>query len=404
MGGPQNDETTDPAQMTSRFLLIAAACVPLVFAAGCDAPDGPAVRAAGGAGVPGAPAGGAPRGGGGRGMQGPVPVLTAVVAKASFPQHIEALGNARANEAVDVTSRTSNVVVRIRFEEGQRVERGAILAELDPAQSRAELAAAEAALVESRAAFERSRLLAGSAVLSHAQLDQIEAALKSNEAKVAAAKARYDDQFIRAPFGGRTGLRRVSVGSLVNPGTVITTLDDVSIIKLDFAVPETAVALLKSGLPITAQSAAYPGRSFAGRVASVDSRIDPVSRSVLVRAEVPNSDGVLKPGMFLTVALEREAEPSLMMPEGAVVPEQGRSYVFVVEGGKASRREVQLGRRRPGEVEVLAGLQENDRVVVEGTLKVRDGGQVREAGANGAPPPSDAAPGKAAGAKAERAS
>lgn len=390
--------------MTSRFLLIAAACAPLMFAAGCDAPDGPTSRVAGGAPTgasSGAPGGAAARpGGGGRGMQGPVPVLTAVVEKASFPQKIEALGNARANEAVDVTSRTSNVVVRIRFDEGQRVERGAVLAELDPAQSRAELAAAEAALVESRAAFERSRQLAGSAVLSRAQLDQIEAALKSNEAKVASARARFDDQFIRAPFGGRTGLRRVSVGSLVNPGTIITTLDDVSIIKLDFAVPETAVALLKPGLPITAQSAAYPGRDFVGRVASVDSRIDPVSRSVLVRAEVPNADGVLKPGMFMTVALERDAAPALMMPEGAVVPEQGRSYVFVVDGGKASRREVQLGRRRPGQVEVLAGLHENERVVVEGTLKVRDGALVREAGNDGSAPSGAAPP----GAKPERAS
>jgi membrane fusion protein (multidrug efflux system) len=382
--------------MTSRLLTFAA-CAMLLLVAGCDTPpDGPASRAAG-ASPAGAPAGGGgpPRGGmpGGRGMQqGPVPVITAVVAKASFPQHIEALGNARANEAVDITSRTSNVVVRIRFEEGQRVERGAVLVELDPAQARAELQSAEAALVESRAAFERSRQLAGSAVLSRAQLDQIEATLKSNEAKVAAAKARLDDQYIRAPFAGRTGLRRVSVGSLVNPGTVITTLDDVSVIKLDFAVPETVVALLTSGLPITAQSAAYPGRDFAGRVSSVDSRIDPVSRSVLVRAEVPNRDGVLKPGMFLTVTLERDAAPALMMPEGAVVPEQGRTFVFVVEGGQASRREVQLGRRRPGEVEVLAGLRPDERVVVEGTLKVRDGAQVREAnvaapaGLPGAPP------------------
>lgn len=369
----------------TRLLFPAVACAALLFLAACgDAPD--TVGRPGGA--PGAGAGGPPGGGpGGRGGPGPVAVVTAPVKSASFPQQIEALGTARANEAVDITSKTSNTIVRIRFEEGQRVERGTVLVELDAAQTRADLAAAEAALVESQAAYDRSQALAGSAVLSRAQLDQIVATLRANEARVAAAKARLDDQFVRAPFTGRTGLRRVSVGSLVNPGTVITTLDDVSVIKLDFTVPETFVALMKPGLKIAATSVAYPGRTFGGTVASIDSRIDPVSRSVMVRAELPNDDGVLKPGMFLGVELTRDAAPTLLLPESAVVPEQGRAYVFVVEGGKATRREVQLGRRRTGEVEVLAGVAENERVIVEGSLKVRDGGQVRESGAPEAAPP-----------------
>jgi membrane fusion protein (multidrug efflux system) len=361
----------------TRLLLPAVACAAMLFVAACgDAPD--AVGRPGGA--PGA--GGAPGGGpGGRGGPGPVAVVTAPVTAESFPQQIEALGTARANEAVDITSKTSNTIVRIRFEEGQRVERGTVLVEFDAAQTRADLAAAEAALVESRAAYDRSQALAGSAVLSRAQLDQIVATLKANEARVASAKARLDDQYIRAPFTGRTGLRRVSVGSFVSPGTVITTVDDVSVIKLDFAVPETFVALMKPGLNIAATSAAYPGRKFEGIVASIDSRIDPVSRSVTVRAELPNDDGVLKPGMFLGVLLTRDAAPALVLPESAVVPEQGRAYVLVVEGGRATRREVQLGRRRTGQVEVLSGVAVNDRVIVEGALKVRDGGQVREAGA-----------------------
>jgi membrane fusion protein (multidrug efflux system) len=314
---------------------------------------------------------------GAAGPQGPL-VVTAAVRKDAFPARIEALGSARANEAVDITSRTSNVIVRIRFEEGQNVERGQVLVELDAAQMRADLAAAEAALVESRASFERSRLLAGNAALSRAQADQIEAAWKSNEAKAAAATARLNDQFIRAPFKGRTGLRRVSVGGLVNPGTVITTVDDVSVIKLDFAVPETSVAVLRPGLRIAARSAAYPGREFHGRIASVDPRVDPVSRSMAVRAELPNQDGVLMPGMLMLVILTRDVAPALVVPEKAVVPEQGRTFVFVVNRGRASRREVQLGRHRPGEVEVVAGLRENERVVVDGGLRVRDGAQVRE--------------------------
>jgi membrane fusion protein (multidrug efflux system) len=314
-----------------------------------------------------------------------------------FAQEIEALGTARAKEAVEITAKVSNIVTAIRFDEGQRVTAGQVLVELDAAQVRADLAAAEAALVESRAQAERSRALSASAALSKAQVDQIEATLKANEARVAAAKARLADTVIRAPFGGRTGLRRVSLGSLVSPGSVITTLDDTSTIKLDFAVPESFVSLMSTGLPIGATSVAYPGVTFEGRVASIDSRVDPQTRSVLVRAEVPNGDGRLKPGMFMGVRLQREVPPTLMLPEAAVVPDQGRTFVYVVEDGKAERREVALGRRRPGEVEVVTGLRANERVVVEGTQKLRDGAAVREAGEPARPA---GGPAQGAGARA----
>lgn len=347
--------------------------------AACGGADAP-VPGAGGPGAAGRA--GAMRGGPGA----PVDVITAPVASTQFAQEIEALGTARANEAVDVTSKISNIVTAIRFAEGQRVSRGDVLVELDSAQARADLADAEASLVESRAQFERSRALAGSAVLSRSQLDQIEATMKSNEARVAAARARLADTVIRAPFSGRMGLRRVSVGSLVNPGTVITTLDDVSLIKLDFSVPEAFVGLMQAGVPIEARSVAYPERAFEGRVASVDSRVDPVARAVLVRAELPNREGLLKPGMFLSVRLSRGATHSLMLPESAVVPEQGRAFVFVVDGTRATKREVNVGRRRPGEVEILAGLKAGERVVVEGTLKLRDGTEVRESAIAGAAP------------------
>lgn len=371
-------------------LLPAFLCAAALLAA-CGGADAP-VPGAGGPGGAGRAPGGV-RGGPGA----PVDVITAPVASAQFAQEIEALGTARANEAVDITSKISNVVTAIRFAEGQWVARGDVLVELDSAQARADLADAEAALVESRAQYERSRALAGSAVLSRSQLDQIEATMKSNEARVAAAKARLSDTVIRAPFSGRTGLRRVSVGSFVNPGAVITTLDDVSVIKLDFSVPEAFVGLMQAGMPIAAKTVAFPDRSFTGKVASVDSRIDPVSRSVLVRAQLPNEEGLLKPGMFLSVRLTRETAPALMLPESALVPEQGRAFVFVVDGGRATKREVNVGRRRPGEVEVVAGVKEGERVVVEGTLKLRDGAAVRES------PLGDAAPAGVAGQRGARA-
>jgi membrane fusion protein (multidrug efflux system) len=307
-----------------------------------------------------------------------VAVVTAPVEKVPLAIEIEALGTARASEAVDITSKIANMITAVRFEEGQRVQRGEVLVELDGAQARADLAAAEAALKESESTYKRSRDLYARQALSESQLEQIEATLAANQARVAAARSRVSDTVILAPFSGRVGLRQVSVGSLISPGTRITTLDDTSVMKLDFAVPETFVAVLEPDLTVSATSIAYPGRSFEGRVASVDSRVDPVSRSVTVRAEIPNQDGLLKPGMFLAVRLSQPPTSALVAPESALVPERGSVFVFVIEDGVAFRRQVTVGRREPGRVELLGGVAEGDRVVVQGTQKIRDGSRVTE--------------------------
>ena len=309
------------------------------------------------------------------------PVVTVVTAAATvrpLAVEVEAVGTAQAKESVDVTSKTTNTVVAVRFREGERVRKGAVLVELDSAEAKADLEEAEAALAESENQFKRSRDLYAQQALSVSQLDQIEATLKGNRARVSAAKARLDDTVIRASFDGRTGFRRVSVGSLVNPGTIITTLDDTSIINLDFTVPETYFSMLERGLRVTARSAGLPDRVFEGTVSNLGSRVDPVTRSITVRAEIPNVDGVLRPGMFMTVILQGQPTPTLLVPEAAIVPEQGKTFVFVVTDGVIERREVRTGRRRPGEVEIVEGLRERERVVVEGTQNVRDGTRVRE--------------------------
>ena len=170
----------------------------------------------------------------------------------------------------------------------------------------------------------------------------------------------------------------MSLGTLISPGTVITTLDDTSEIKVDFAVPDVYVGELREGQIVKATTTAYTGRSFDGRVVSVDSRIDPATRSVTVRAVVPNRDAALKPGMFLTVQLASEQRQALIIPEEALVPEQARQFVYVVADGRVTKREVQIGRREPGRVEIAQGLKEGERVVTEGTLKLREGAPVRE--------------------------
>jgi membrane fusion protein (multidrug efflux system) len=303
-----------------------------------------------------------------------------VVAKATllaFPLTVEGLGTARANESIDVRPKTSEVITAIRFEEGQSVEAGQVLVELQDTEARAEVAAARAELVDSEGQFRRARELFKTKALSASELEQRSARYEADRAALDAAEARLADTVIRAPFAGRVGLRNVSVGSFVTPSSTLTTLDDTDPVKLDFDVPETALSLLAVGLPVEARSAAWPEVPFQGRVASIDTRVDPVSRTVTVRALVPNPDARLRPGMFLSVKLLRDEMRALMVPEQAIVPEQSRQFVLLVQDdGVVEKREVRIGRRRLGQVEVLEGLVEGQRVVAEGTQKARAGSPV----------------------------
>jgi membrane fusion protein (multidrug efflux system) len=330
-------------------------------------------------------AGGKPSGAGapGKGAAQAVAVVTAHPSKKEFAHEVEALGTLRANESVDITAKVADRVAAIHFNEGQQVRKGDVLIELDNTEARADLAAAEAAASDSRSQYKRSQELFQTKALSEAQLDQLHATLLANEARVAAARSRLDDRVITAPFNGRVGLRNVSLGGLVNPGAVITTLDDLSVVKLDFAVPEVFLSTLQPGLTVQARSTAYPEQPFAGRVSSVATRVDPTTRAVTIRALIDNRDGRLRPGMFMTVKLVRQEGQALMLPEQAIVPENEQQFVYVVEDGRAHKREIKIGRRRPGEVEVLEGLTADDGVVVDGTLNLRDGVAVREQAAVG---------------------
>jgi membrane fusion protein, multidrug efflux system len=305
-----------------------------------------------------------------------VTVATAHPQHKDFALEVEALGTVRANESVDITSNVADRVVAIRFEEGEQVKKGEVLVELDSEEARADLAAAEAAEKDSRSQFKRSQELFQTRALSESQLEQLQATMLANQARVAGARSRVNDRIIIAPFAGRVGLRNVSLGGLVSPGGVITTLDDLSVVKLDFSVPEIFLSSLKPGLTIKAQSNAYPGTTFKGRVDSVDTRVDPTTRAIVVRAMIDNRDSRLRPGMFMTLRLVRSQGRALMLPETAIVPEDSRHLVFVVEQDQARKREVTIGRRRPGEVEIVEGLTAEDVVIVDGTMNVNDGSPV----------------------------
>lgn len=318
---------------------------------------------------------------------GAAQVVTQQVERQHIIDEIEALGTARANEFIEIQPRISSLIESFAFSEGQNVMAGDVLVQLEDNEIVAGLTLAEANLSESQSLYNRSKSLADTQAISASNLDQLLAQVRVDEASVEAAKARLDNTVIRAPFSGRVGLRRVSPGSFVNTSTIITTLDDVSQIKLDFAVPETFLTVLTEGMDISAESLVYPERIFEGTVASIDTRLDPVSRAVQVRAVIPNEDGLLKPGMFMSVDLKRDRGEVVVAPEQAIVPEGDNQYVYVVADGVAEKRRVQLGRRIPGFVAIEAGLEAGESVITEGTHKVRDGAAVEVPGQSAAQRP-----------------
>lgn len=312
---------------------------------------------------------------------GDVPVVISRAAPMTFVDRIEALGTARANESVEVTAKVTDTVQRVNFEDGKDVKAGEVLVELTRTEEAALLDEAVATLAEAQQQFERIEDLVRRGSASRARLDEQTRIRDAAKARVDALEARLSDRLIRAPFSGVLGFRQVSPGTLISPGTVITTLDDIDVIKLDFPVPENFIGALRPGLAIEALTPAYQDREFKGTITTIESRVDPATRSVRVRAEIPNPDHVLRPGMLMTVEVIKARAEVLAVPEEALVPISDRQYVYrLKDDNTVERVQVEIGRRHPGVVEVTSGLEPGDRVVTEGSVRLRPGMavQIRE--------------------------
>lgn len=317
-------------------------------------------------------------GGGWSGRETPVAVHT--VATAEFADVVEALGTARANESVTITAKVSDVIARLEFDSGARVEEGDILVELADAEEAAGLSEARATLRETSRDVERIRDLTERGVAPRSRMDEAVAAQERARARVSAIEARVADRIIRAPFSGVVGLRNVSEGELVRPGDIIARLDDAGVIKLDFTVPERFVSVIEPGQVVRARSDAWPNAVFQGEVAQIDSRIDEATRAVTVRALIDNAQGRLRPGMLLTVELRRAERERPAVPGSAIVRVDEAAFVYVVEtgeqGARAVRRDVELGQRTAGLVEVLDGLRPGERIVAEGVHRLSPGAPI----------------------------
>lgn len=308
------------------------------------------------------------------------PVVVEVVQQQEFAITIEALGTASANEAVLLTAKESSTVIDIGFDDGDRVAKGQLLLELNNREELARLHELQVTLQEAKRQERRINNLARENVASIQLLDEQQARVKALQAQLEVAKAKLAELQIRAPFAGRLGIRQVSLGALVRPGDLITTLDDLTKMKVDFGIAENYLPSVRQGQIVEAISVAYPGEVFRGQISSVDSRVDPVSRSIQIRAIIDNQQAKLRPGMLLQINLQKQMLNTIVIPEKALVPVQDRQYVYVLNNDTVARREVQLGARKPGVVQILAGLKVGERIVTEGSLRLRDGAKVRLVG------------------------
>ncbi|HPB76667.1 MAG TPA: efflux RND transporter periplasmic adaptor subunit [Chromatiaceae bacterium] len=307
-----------------------------------------------------------------------LPVIVAAARLEAFADPVEALGTLKALESVNLTANVTETVFALHFDDGQRVAAGEVLVEMTSAEEHALLVEGQARVAEAERQFDRVKALVTQRAASESLLDERRRDLDAARAQLVAIESRLADRLIKAPFAGVIGLRNISPGALVRPGDLIATLDDDSRMKLDFALPSRYLPDLQPGLVIQARTQALGERVFSGAIAAIDSRVDPVTRAVQVRALLPNEDRDLKPGLLMQVEVPRNPRQSLAIPEAALLQRGKDHRVLVVGAGdQVEERRVVIGARRPGKVEVTTGLTAGERVITHGTDKVRPGQVVR---------------------------
>jgi len=307
------------------------------------------------------------------------------VAVVSAPQAITAVGSLRSDETVIVRPEIAGRIAQILFREGERVQRGAALVKLDDSVQLADLAKARANLTLSKTKYERSIDLRKRGFLSSQARDEAENVYKVAQADVELMQARIAKTTIHAPFSGTVGLRVVSVGDYVKEGQDMVNLESLDPLKVDFRVPELALSRVRDGQTLQVSLDALPDQVYDGRVAAINPLIDANGRSIVIRAQVPNRDGKLRPGMFARVRLFTSAsQDTMVVPEESLFTVGDDKYVYKVVDGRAVRQKVEIGARRAGRVEVTGGLAPGDMVVTAGALKLRDGAAV-QVGASPAP-------------------
>ena len=334
----------------------------------------------------------------------PVGVEVGKVEVMSLQDETQAVGSLRSRQGVILRPEVGGRIAELGFADGQRVTRGQLLVQLDDTLQQAQLLQAKAQASIARTNLQRNRELVAQNFVSQSAADQTAAALEVAEAQVAVAQAQLARMAMLAPFDGMTGIRSVNVGDYVKEGADLVSVEDISAMTVDFRLPEAVLSRLRLNQVVDVSLDGLPGRKFKARVEAMDSQLDANGRSLLVRARLDNSNGVLRSGMFARARIVFEDRPrALVVPEEALVPQGAKQYLIkVIDGpsGKISRRiEARMGLRVPGKVEILEGLAPGDSVVTAGHARLmRDDGialrvvQVGEPGPIRAPSEAKAQP------------
>lgn len=311
--------------------------------------------------------------------KGPQPVVVEPAATRDLTVAINTVGSIVAGESADIHPEISGQILEILFEEGQPVQKGDILIQMDKSLLETELMRAKAALGVATANFNRDDKLKKSGFVADQQWDASQADLQAANAAVANADIRLFKSSIRAPFDGIAGLRNFSPGDYAAEGQTLTTLVSIDPLRLEFAIPERNYSSIRTGQKIVFTADAFPGEKFSGDVYAIDPRINAENRNFTVKALIHNADGRLRPGMYARIRIDTATRQNvLMIPEEALVPEGQDNYVFIASDGKAARRKVTLGDRTAGAVEISEGLEAGDKVITAGVMKLRDGMAVAE--------------------------
>ncbi|HYF40653.1 MAG TPA: efflux RND transporter periplasmic adaptor subunit, partial [Gemmatimonadales bacterium] len=324
-------------------------------------------------------AGNGPGGGpGGSGGPPAMPVEAAAARSDTVVDAILATGQIEAVQSIELRPEVEGRLVQILVREGAMVSRGTPLFKIDDAELKAQVAEATAQRDLARQSLTRTRELLGQKASSQAELERAEATMRSNEAQLERLKVRLDRTLVRAPFGGVVGQRFVSLGDYVTTETRLVSLQTVSPQRASFQVPERYADQLKVAQQVSFRVAALPGRQFTGKVDFVDPVVKLPGRTITVKAQVPNPRRELQAGMFIEARLATAVRPdAVVIPEDAVLPLQGSNFVWVVANGKATRRQVELGVRTPGFVEIKNGVEDAEQVVVGGQERLAEGAPVQ---------------------------
>lgn len=292
---------------------------------------------------------------------------------ATFQDSVRAVGTARARHAIEITPEADGRIDEITFQPGAQLAADAVLIRLDDRAAQADLKAAEATLAEAEAAFQRQEQLNRSGSSSDAAFQTARAALLRAEAERDRAQIALEDRTIRAPFPGVVGLTDLVEGQMIDTGTVIATLDDLEVIEVDFSVPETLLPQLRVGQRVALTSSAWPDRVFDGRISRIDTRVDAATRSIALRAEVPNDDRAIAGGMFMQAELVLAERQSVAVPERAITVSGDRNLVLVAQDGVARQVQVRIGRQHGDLIEILDGLSTDARIIMTNLHRVQPG-------------------------------